>query len=85
MFNSGCGGCVVSDAVNHPPHYTQHPSGIECIEITEHYDFCIGNAIKYLWRQGLKDGESNIRDLKKAMWYINRAIEKIEKNKNEGE
>ena len=44
------------DPINHPPHYTQHPSGVECITITEHYNFNVGNAIKYLWRAGLKDG-----------------------------
>ena len=65
------------DAVNHPAHYTSHPSGVECITITEHHDFCIGNAIKYLWRQGLKTGASNIEDLEKAVWYIKREIERI--------
>lgn len=68
------------DMVNHPPHYTSHPSGIECIQITEHYDFCTGNAIKYIWRAGLKgSSDKKIEDLKKAVWYINRAIEKAEK------
>ena len=43
-----------NDTVNHPKHYTSHPSGIECIQVTQHYDFCIGNAIKYLWRAGKK-------------------------------
>src|SRR5581483_2936486 len=38
------------DMVNHPPHYTSHPSGVECIQVTEHMNFCLGNAIKYLWR-----------------------------------
>lgn len=61
-----------NDMVNHPPHYTSHPSGIECIQITEHYNFCIGSAIKYLWRAGLK-GDA-VEDLKKAVWYINREI-----------
>ena len=65
------------DAVNHPAHYTSHPSGVECITITEHHNFCIGNAIKYLWRQGLKTGASNIEDLEKAAWYIRREIERI--------
>lgn len=65
------------DAVNHPAHYTSHPSGVECITITEHHDFCIGNAIKYLWRQGLKSGASNIEDLEKAVWYTKREIERI--------
>lgn len=70
------------DAVNHPKHYTSHPSGVECITITEHYNFCVGNAIKYLWRNGLKDdeGSSSVKDLKKAIWYINREIENLEKN-----
>lgn len=59
------------DSVNHPKHYNEHPSGVECIEITEHQNFCIGNAIKYLWRADLKNGTE---DLKKAAWYINREI-----------
>lgn len=68
------------DKVNHPKHYTSDPSGIECIEITRHRDFNIGNAIKYLWRAGLKheDGMSDvnkqIEDLNKAIWYINDEI-----------
>lgn len=60
------------DAVSRPKHYTQHPSGVECITITEHFNFCIGNAIKYLWRAGLK-GDA-IEDLKKARWYIDREL-----------
>jgi hypothetical protein len=66
----------LADNVNHPPHYTAHPSGVECIEITEHYNFNIGNAIKYLWRAGLKEGVDELEDLKKAVWYINREMEK---------
>lgn len=71
------------DNINHPSHYTSHPSGIECIDIAEHHDFCIGNAIKYLWRAGLKseDGiskkEKQIEDLKKAIWYIKREIKHL--------
>ena len=61
------------DKVNHPKHYNSHPSGIECITVVEHMSFNIGNAIKYLWREGLK-GDS-VEDLKKAIWYINREIE----------
>lgn len=64
------------DAVNHPSHYTQHPSGIECIQITEHMSFTMGNAMKYLWRADLKNG---VEDLKKAIWYIQREIAKREK------
>jgi len=69
----------MTDPVNHPPHYTTHPSGIECIQITEHMNFCLGNAVKYLWRAGLKDGEDELKDLKKAAWYINREIERRSK------
>ena len=62
--------------VNHPKHYNQHPAGIECIDIIRHYTCDIANAIKYLWRAGLKpemgkeDAEKEIKDLKKALWYI---------------
>ena len=74
----------MEDKVNHPSHYTSHPSGVECIQITRWHDFCIGNAIKYLWRAGLKadadmtQKEKNIEDLKKAIWYINEEISMIE-------
>jgi len=53
-----------ADVVNHPPHYTAHPSGIECIQVTEHMGFCIGNAMKYLWRADLKGNA--IEDLEKV-------------------
>jgi Protein of unknwon function (DUF3310) len=65
---------IEPDAVNHPPHYTSHPSGIECIEITRHMGFNLGNAIKYLWRADLK-GDA-IEDLEKAAWYITDEITK---------
>jgi len=63
-----------TDMVNHPPHYTSHPSGVECIQITEHMGFCIGNAMKYLWRADLK--ADALEDLEKAKWYIEREIAK---------
>lgn len=65
-----------NDQVNHPKHYTSDPSGIECIDITRHRNFNVGNAIKYLWRAGLKiDADKSsinkqIEDLEKAVWYI---------------
>ena len=65
-----------ADLVNHPPHYTEHASGIECIQITEHMGFNLGNAVKYIWRCDLK--KEAIEDLKKAIWYINREIQKRE-------
>jgi hypothetical protein len=65
----------VSDNVNHPRHYTKHPSGVECIQITEHMGFNLGNAMKYIWRADLKGNQ--IEDLEKALWYINREIQRI--------
>ncbi|MDR5801183.1 DUF3310 domain-containing protein [Caballeronia sp. LZ001] len=66
----------MSDAVNHPKHYTSHPSGVECIEITEHFGFNLGNVIKYLWRAEEKGAP--VEDLKKARWYLDREIQKRE-------
>jgi hypothetical protein len=63
------------DPINHPKHYTSHPSGIECIQVTQYMNFCVGNAIKYLWRAGLKGNA--IDDLKKARWYIDCEIRKL--------
>lgn len=68
----------MNDPVNHPAHYTTHPSGVECIQITEHMNFCLGNAMKYLWRAGLKEGTHPITDLQKARWYIDREIARID-------
>ena len=68
----------MKDNIN-PDHYKSHPSGVECIEITKHHDFCIGNAIKYLWRAGLKDSSKEIEDLEKAIWYINMKIQTLKK------
>jgi hypothetical protein len=70
------------DPVSHPSHYTGHPSGVECIQITEHMNFCRGNAIKYIWRAGEK-GDA-IQDLKKAAWYIDREIARLETARLEG-
>lgn len=58
-----------------PPHYTSHPSGIECIQITRHMNFNLGNAIKYIWRAGHK--EDRIVDLEKAKWYIEDEIKRL--------
>ena len=66
-----------TDPVNHPSHYVSHPSGIECIQVTEHMGFNLGNAIKYVWRADLKNDA--LEDLRKAAWYISREIQKREK------
>ena len=70
----------IDDEVNQPSHYTSHPSGIECIEITRHHDFAIGNAIKYLWRAGLKNSDNEVQDLEKAVWYIQEKIKQLKGN-----
>jgi len=62
------------DNVNHPPHYTNHKSGVECITITQHMGFNLGNALKYIWRCDEK--KNAIEDLKKATWYIAKELEK---------
>lgn len=67
------------DSVNHPPHYTSHPSGIEAIEVTRHMNFNLGNAMKYLWRAGIKDEKKHIEDLQKAIFYINDEIKRLSK------
>ena len=64
------------DPVNAPMHYTQHK--VECIEITETMSFCRGNAVKYLYRAGAKDNE--LEDLRKARWYLNREIDRLERS-----
>lgn len=63
-----------TEQVDHPKHYTSHPSGVECIQITEHMGFNLGNAIKYVWRADEKNNA--VEDLRKAVWYINREIAK---------
>ncbi|MER5441148.1 DUF3310 domain-containing protein [Streptomyces sp. NPDC002790] len=67
-----------NDGVRHPSHYTSHPSGIECIEITKHMSFTLGSAIKYLWRAGLK-GDA-IQDLEKAREYIDIEIQRLKES-----
>lgn len=62
------------DPVDHPAHYTSHPSGVECIQITEHMGFNLGNAMKYIWRADEKG--TAIEDLQKAAWYIERELQR---------
>lgn len=66
------------DNVNHPPHYTSHPSGIECIEVVRHMGFNLGNAIKYIWRADLKGNA--IEDLEKPRFYIEDEIRRRKGN-----
>lgn len=64
------------DKVDHPAHYNQHPSGIECIDVVEHMNFNLGNAVKYIWRAGLKSPDA-LTDLEKARWYIEREMQRL--------
>jgi hypothetical protein len=66
----------MADNVNHPPHYTAHPAGIECIDVVEHLPFLEGNILKYVWRWR---GKGGVEDLRTARWYLDRLIAQAEK------
>ncbi len=68
---------VSSDPINQPAHYTAIP-GVEPIDLAEHLMFNRGNVVKYVTRAGKKDPEKELEDLKKAQWYLNREIDRIE-------
>lgn len=70
---------IPNDPVEHPAHYTRHPSGVECIQITRHMGFNLGNAMKYIWRADLKGNA--LEDLKKARWYLDDEINRREAGK----
>jgi hypothetical protein len=67
----------MGDVVEHPDHYNRI-AGVECIDVVEQMNFNMGNAVKYLWRAGLKPGTDTITDLRKAAWYVEREIQRIE-------
>jgi hypothetical protein len=67
------------DMVNHPAHYTSHPSGVEAIDVTEHFNFNLGNCIKYVWRADHKNDA--LEDLRKARFYLDREIARREGTK----
>jgi hypothetical protein len=71
-------------AVEHPSHYNSHPSGIECIEIVRHMTFNTGNVFKYLWRAGLKDSAPTLQDHRKALFYLQDEITRLEKEEANG-
>ncbi|HAT1156515.1 DUF3310 domain-containing protein [Corynebacterium striatum] len=73
----------MSDMVNHPPHYTGFSNGAEVIDITENLTFNAGNAVKYAARAGRIDGRNKgavAEDLHKAIWYLNRELNRLEGN-----
>lgn len=69
-------GGMVNVHTKPPAHYNAHPSGVECIEVTRHLPFNLGNVVKYIWRAGLKENESEIKDLEKSLDYLNDEINK---------
>lgn len=67
----------MNDAVSNPAHYTAF-KGFEVIQLTEVLNFCRGNAVKYIARAGLKSKDTELEDLRKARWYIDREIGRLE-------
>lgn len=71
----------MTDNINHPKHYNNSSAKcecgrrIECIDVTRHMGFNLGNIVKYLWRAEDKNG---LEDLKKAQWYLNDLIKQKE-------
>lgn len=66
------------EKVNHPAHYNQYV-GLEIIDLVEQMNFNRGNAVKYITRAGLKDLGTEIEDLEKGRWYLDREIERLKK------
>lgn len=64
------------DAAVNPDHYKIHPSGVECITVTEHFNLNLGSAIGYIWRSDHKD--TPIENLSKAVWHLQREIKRLE-------
>ena len=76
---------MANDEVNYPVHYTAY-EGLEVIQLTEQMNFNRGNAVKYIARAGLKSYDTEIQDLEKALWYIQREIDRMEaKVRTEGD
>lgn len=74
---------AAAEMVDHPAHYNEHPSGIECIDVIEYFSFNLGSALKYLWRAGLKPGNDTDVDLQKAIWYIQRERARLQLDEDE--
>ncbi|MFD7257154.1 DUF3310 domain-containing protein [Streptomyces sp. NPDC059874] len=66
-------------AIDSPGHYTWLPNGLQVIDLTEHMNFSRGNAVKYLCRAGRKDPSTELEDLRKALWYVQREIARLAK------
>lgn len=66
------------DLVNNPPHYNAY-KGLEVIDLTEQLNFNRGNTVKYVARAGLKNPDTELEDLRKAAWYLQREIDRIQR------
>ena len=69
-----------TEAVDHPLHYGGEDDPYEAIKVIEAWGlgFHLGNTVKYISRAGKKSGQSLLQDLKKARWYLDRWIKKLE-------
>lgn len=75
----------MSDNVNHPSHYGGEDNPYEAIKVIEAWNlgFCLGNAVKYISRAGKKDKSKEVEDLEKAVWYLQREINRLKGEKYE--
>ncbi|MFB7782047.1 DUF3310 domain-containing protein [Streptomyces vinaceus] len=73
----------LGSTVDHPSHYTWLPNGLEVIDLTECLNFNRGNTVKYVCRAGRKSAATELEDLKKARWYIDREIQRISKEQGQ--
>lgn len=74
---------IDKEMVNHPDHYQNgEDNTYEVIKVIDAWGlgFCLGNTVKYIARAGKKDPKKELEDLKKAVWYLNHEIEKLQKN-----
>lgn len=74
-------GGINDPSVIHPRHYKEHPSGIECITIVRWMTFNLGNAVKYIWRAGLKSPNA-IQDLQKAIFCLQDEVNRLQEIQN---
>ena len=75
----------MNENVNHPAHYGGADNPYEAIKVIEAWGlgFCLGNAVKYISRAGKKDPAKETEDLEKAVWYLQREIERLKGEKND--
>jgi hypothetical protein len=69
------------EMVNNPEHYGGATNPYEAIKVIDAWDlgFCLGNTVKYISRAGKKQKDKELEDLKKALWYLERRIQNLDK------